>query len=157
MRLEKSRSLFQVLFARIGHSVLLTFAMIHFVCLQHLILHNHCFQFFLGFEIIPRKIENSNFIRLMQNFGGQIKCIVGNVEVGNSRPKEHPSASGNKYLLPSVKNLVGQYFYTSFFQQLIMMWASLWKNSCWFCKLITSNYEFKHHAVWRLLRWSHGR
>ena len=36
------------------------------------ILHKHCFQFLFGMAVT---------IKIMQNFGGQIRCIMGSVEV----------------------------------------------------------------------------
>ena len=44
------------------------------------ILHNLCFSFLLGITAVPREMKTM----LMQNFGGQIRCIMGDVKVGNS-------------------------------------------------------------------------
>ena len=41
------------------------------------ILHNLCFSFLLGITAVQEKLK----IMLVQNFGGQIRCIMGNVEV----------------------------------------------------------------------------
>ena len=44
------------------------------------ILHNLRFSFLLGITAVPREMKTM----LMQNFGGQIRCIMGDVKVGNS-------------------------------------------------------------------------
>ena len=44
------------------------------------ILHNLCFSFLLGITAVPIEIENNAYAK----FGGQMKCIVGNVEVAYS-------------------------------------------------------------------------
>ena len=44
------------------------------------ILHNLCCSFLLGITAVPRAMKTM----LMQNFGGQIRCIMGDVQVGNS-------------------------------------------------------------------------
>ena len=41
------------------------------------ILHNLCFSFPVGIAAVPREIETM----LIQNFGGQIMCIMGDVQV----------------------------------------------------------------------------
>ena len=41
------------------------------------ILHNLCFSFLLGITAVQEKLKTM----LVQNFGGQIRCIMGNVEV----------------------------------------------------------------------------
>ena len=41
------------------------------------ILHHLCFSFPLGIAAVPREIETM----LIQNFGGQIMCIMGDVQV----------------------------------------------------------------------------
>ena len=41
------------------------------------ILHKHCFSFLLGITAVPREIENNAYAR----FWGEIKCIMGNVQV----------------------------------------------------------------------------
>ena len=41
------------------------------------ILHNLCFSFPLGIAAVPREIETM----LIQNFGAQIMCIMGDVQV----------------------------------------------------------------------------
>ena len=43
------------------------------------ILHNLCFSFLLGIKAVPREIESKGYA----NFGGQKRCIMGNVEVAN--------------------------------------------------------------------------
>ena len=45
--------------------------------LPHKILHNLCFSFLLGITAVPREIENNAYAK----FGGQIRCIMGNVEM----------------------------------------------------------------------------
>ena len=44
------------------------------------ILHNLCFSFLLGITAVPREIEDSACAK----FGGQIRCIMGIVEVAYS-------------------------------------------------------------------------
>ena len=44
------------------------------------ILHNLCFPFLLGITAVPREIENNTYAK----FGGQMKSIMGNVEVAYS-------------------------------------------------------------------------
>ena len=44
------------------------------------ILHNLCLSFLLGITADPIEIENNAYAK----FGGQMKCIVGNVEVAYS-------------------------------------------------------------------------
>ena len=41
------------------------------------ILHNLCFSFAVGIAAVPREIETM----LIQNFGGQIMCIMGDAHV----------------------------------------------------------------------------
>ena len=41
------------------------------------ILHNLCFSSLLGITAVPREIENNDYA----NFGGQISCIMGDVQV----------------------------------------------------------------------------
>ena len=41
------------------------------------ILHNRCFSFLLGITAVQEKLKTM----LVQNFVGQIRCIMGNVEV----------------------------------------------------------------------------
>ena len=41
------------------------------------ILHNLCFSFLLGITAVPREIENNAYAK----FWGQIRCIMGSVEV----------------------------------------------------------------------------
>ena len=41
------------------------------------ILHNLCFSFLLGITAVPREIENNAYA----NFWGQIRCIMGDVQV----------------------------------------------------------------------------
>ena len=66
------------------------------------ILHNLCFSFLLGITAVPREIENNAYVKfwgtnkmpygrcasgaltktmLMWNFGGQVRCIMGDVQV----------------------------------------------------------------------------
>ena len=45
--------------------------------LPPIILHKLCFSFPLGIAAVPREIETM----LIQNFGGQIMCIMGDVQV----------------------------------------------------------------------------
>ena len=42
------------------------------------ILHNLCFSFLLGIIVVPREIENNAYATF---FGGQIRCIMGDVQV----------------------------------------------------------------------------
>ena len=39
-------------------------------CLPLKILHNHCFQFLLGFTVIPREIEDNGYAKLWGWGGG---------------------------------------------------------------------------------------
>ena len=48
------------------------------------ILHNLCFSFLLGITAVPREIENSAYAK----FGGQIRYIMGNVEVAYSTKRD---------------------------------------------------------------------
>ena len=48
------------------------------------VLHNLCFSFLLGIAIVPREIENNAYVK----FGGQIRCIMGNVEVAHNASAE---------------------------------------------------------------------
>ena len=41
------------------------------------ILHNLCFSSLLGITAVPREIENNDYAK----FGGQISCIMGDVQV----------------------------------------------------------------------------
>lgn len=41
--------------------------------------HKHCFLFLLGLEIMQREMENDGY----ENYGGQTKSIMGDVEVAN--------------------------------------------------------------------------
>ena len=47
------------------------------------ILHNLCFPFLLGITAVPREIENNAHAK----FGGQIRYIMGNVEVAYFVPR----------------------------------------------------------------------
>ena len=48
------------------------------------ILHNLCFSFVLGITAVPRETENSAYAK----FWGQIRCIMGNVEVAYSTKRD---------------------------------------------------------------------
>ena len=52
----------------------------HALYLLSKILHNLCFSFLLGITAVPTEIENNTYAK----FGGQMKCIMGNVEVAYS-------------------------------------------------------------------------
>ena len=52
----------------------------HALYLLSKILHNLCFSFLLGITAVPREIENNTYAK----FGGQMKCVMGNVEVAYS-------------------------------------------------------------------------
>ena len=52
------------------------------LCLPPKILHKHCFQFLLGLYSRPK--GNLKHRMLMQNFGRQKECIIGNVEMANT-------------------------------------------------------------------------
>ena len=41
------------------------------------ILHNLCFSFLLGITVVPREIKNNAYA----NFWGEIRCIMGDVQV----------------------------------------------------------------------------
>ena len=41
------------------------------------ILHNLCFSSLLGITAVPKEIENNDYLK----FGGQISCIMGDVQV----------------------------------------------------------------------------
>ena len=47
------------------------------------ILHNLCFSTLLGITAIPREIENNAYAK----FWGQIRCIMGDVQVVNESLK----------------------------------------------------------------------
>ena len=49
-------------------------------CLPPKILHNLCFSFRLGVTAVLREFENNT----MQNFEGQIRCILGDMQVANT-------------------------------------------------------------------------
>ena len=51
-----------------------TSPIMHLICPPK-ILHNLCFSFLLGITAVPREIENSVYAK----FGGQIRCIMGDV------------------------------------------------------------------------------
>ena len=53
------------------------------------ILHKPCFSFFLGITAVPREIETM----LMRNFVGQIRCVMGDVEVANAQHTEYTMKS----------------------------------------------------------------
>ena len=53
------------------------------------ILRNLCFSFLLGITAIPREIETM----LMRNFVGQIRCVMGDVEVANAQHTEYTMKS----------------------------------------------------------------
>ena len=59
------------------------FPIIHLLCPEK-ILHNLCFSFVLGITAVPRETENSAYAK----FGGQIRCIMGNVEVAYSTKRD---------------------------------------------------------------------
>ena len=52
------------------------------------ILLNFCFSFLLGISAVSRETENN--IMLMQNFEGQVRCSMGNVEVTYLSHSCHP-------------------------------------------------------------------
>ena len=57
-----------------------TFPIMHLTCSPPpQILHNLCFSFLLGITAVPREIENNSYAKFWG--GGQIRCIMGNVEV----------------------------------------------------------------------------
>ena len=49
------------------------------------ILHNPCFSFLLGIAAVPREIENNAYVKFGGGGGGgeggQIRCIMGYVQV----------------------------------------------------------------------------
>ena len=47
------------------------------------ILHNHCFSFLFGITVVPRETENNAYAKFGGGGGGQIRCIMGNVQVAN--------------------------------------------------------------------------
>ena len=47
------------------------------------ILHNLCFSTLLGITAVPREIENNAYAK----FWGQIRCIMGDVQVVNESLK----------------------------------------------------------------------
>ena len=51
---------------------------IFFICPSKIILHKHCFQFFLGSYVLREKIKTM----LMQNFGGANKEYYGIFDIG---------------------------------------------------------------------------
>ena len=63
--------------ARVASISICHFHISHNAPLPSKILHNLCFSFFLDIIAIPREIENKAYA----NFGRQIRCIMGNVEV----------------------------------------------------------------------------
>ena len=49
------------------------------------ILHNLCFSFLLGITAVPRETENNAYATFFfGGGGGQIRCIMGNVQVSSS-------------------------------------------------------------------------
>ena len=50
---------------------------------------NPCFSFFLGITAVPREIETM----LMRKFVGQIRCVMGDVEVANAQHTEYTMKS----------------------------------------------------------------
>ena len=44
------------------------------------ILHNLCSSFLLGIKAVPREIEKNVYAK----FGGQIRCVMGDVQVANT-------------------------------------------------------------------------
>ena len=48
----------------------------YLICLPQ-ILHNLCVSFLLGLQLFQEKLQK----KLMQKFWGQIKCIMGDVQV----------------------------------------------------------------------------
>ena len=44
-------------------------------------LHNLRFSFLLGITAVSREIENNAYAKIWGEGGGQIRCIMGNVEV----------------------------------------------------------------------------
>ena len=63
--------------ARVASISICHFHISHNAPLPPKILHNLCFSFLLDIIAIPREIENKAYA----NFGRQIRCIMGNVEV----------------------------------------------------------------------------
>ena len=59
------------------------FPIIHPICPEKN-LHNLCFSFVLGIAAVPRETENSAYAK----FGGQIRCIMGNLEVAYSTNRD---------------------------------------------------------------------
>ena len=51
------------------------------------ILHNLCFSFLLGITAVPREIEKM----LMQNFGVQMRCMMGDVQVPYEQITSNPA------------------------------------------------------------------
>ena len=66
---------------------------------QKNILHNLCFSFLLGITALPRETELKTM--LTQNFGGQIRCIMGNVEVAYAILLPRQSEGRRNYFLSS--------------------------------------------------------
>ena len=52
----------------------------HLICPAPQILYNLCFSFLLGITAVLREIENNAYA----NFEGQIRCIMGDVQVAYS-------------------------------------------------------------------------
>ena len=74
---ERSKSLFFVLRGTLF--IIFKSPIIHLVYTPK-ILHNLCFSFRLGVTAVLREFENNT----MQNFEGQIRCILGDMQVANT-------------------------------------------------------------------------
>ena len=74
---ERSKSLFFVLRGTLF--IIFKSPIIHLVYPPK-ILHNLCFSFRLGVTAVLREFENNT----MQNFEGQIRCILGDMQVANT-------------------------------------------------------------------------
>ena len=75
---ERSKSLFFVLRGTLF--IIFKSPIIHLVYPPPKILHNLCFSFRLGVTAVLREFENNT----MQNFEGQIRCILGDMQVANT-------------------------------------------------------------------------
>ena len=77
----------------------------HLICFQ-----KFCTTFVFHFSWVLQPSQEKLKTMLMQNFGGQIRCIMGDVQVANSVKKATMRRDYSKLVLKNVLKLYNCYF-----------------------------------------------